>query len=192
MKIGDYLFYGDVTTKDTAAAAIEYRTAADASNPQAMFNLGWMHEYGIGLPADLHLAKRYYDSAAETSSDASLPTTLALGVLSVKIWLRENVPGDFLTAIGIFPDESGTTRDLMAILDSFEDVLIGVLVTVLFVVMLARQMQYAAVAEMAAAAERESATASEQEVAVAEDQAATDESGRDVAAEGDREGGPVQ
>ncbi len=30
---------------------------------QAMFNMGYMHEYGYGVPMDLHLAKRYYDEA---------------------------------------------------------------------------------------------------------------------------------
>ena len=31
-----------------------------------------MHEHGEGLPFDLHLAKRYYDQALETDSDAKL------------------------------------------------------------------------------------------------------------------------
>ena len=30
-----------------------------------MFNLGYMHQYGIGLPQDFHLAKRYFDMAAQ-------------------------------------------------------------------------------------------------------------------------------
>ena len=32
-----------------------------------MFNLGYMHEYGLGVKPDLHLAKRYYDMAIETN-----------------------------------------------------------------------------------------------------------------------------
>ena len=32
-----------------------------------MFDLGYMHEHGIGIARDLHLAKRFYDMAAETS-----------------------------------------------------------------------------------------------------------------------------
>ncbi len=46
-------------------AASCYNAAARLSNPQAMFNLGYMHEYGIGLKKDLFLAKRYYDNALE-------------------------------------------------------------------------------------------------------------------------------
>lgn len=37
-----------------------------------------MHEYGIGLPRDFHLAKRFYDRASATSSDAHIPVNLAL------------------------------------------------------------------------------------------------------------------
>ena len=37
---------------------------------QAMFNLGFMHQVGVGLPADAHLAKRYYDMAGETATEA--------------------------------------------------------------------------------------------------------------------------
>lgn len=47
-------------------------------NAQAMFNLGYMHEQGLGMKKDIHLAKRCYDLAAETSTDAKVPVTLAL------------------------------------------------------------------------------------------------------------------
>ena len=30
---------------------------------EAMFNLGFMHEFGAGLPKDLHLALRFYNMA---------------------------------------------------------------------------------------------------------------------------------
>jgi SEL1 protein len=38
---------------------------ASRGSPQSMFNLGYMHQYGIGLPQDFHLAKRYFDMAAQ-------------------------------------------------------------------------------------------------------------------------------
>lgn len=47
-------------------------------NAQAMFNLGYMHEQGLGMQKDWHLAKRCYDLAAETSADAKVPVALAL------------------------------------------------------------------------------------------------------------------
>lgn len=43
-----------------------------------MFNLGYMHEQGLGMARDMHLAKRCYDRAAETSPDAKVPVALAL------------------------------------------------------------------------------------------------------------------
>eukprot|EP00041_Stephanoeca_diplocostata_P024161 m.605447 g.605447 ORF g.605447 m.605447 type:complete len:297 (-) comp22464_c0_seq23:660-1550(-) len=88
LKIGDYYYYGHAVERDYAAAAHEYKLAADASNAQAMFNLGWMHEYGVGLPVDLFLAKRFYDSAAEASADAKLPSTIALAILQAKMWFE--------------------------------------------------------------------------------------------------------
>ena len=45
-KVGDYHYYGYAVDQDYTVAANEYRLAADASNAQAMFNLGWMHEHG--------------------------------------------------------------------------------------------------------------------------------------------------
>ena len=46
-----------------------------------MFNMGYMYQIGLGVPQDFHLAKRYYDMAAETSSKAYVPATLSLWVL---------------------------------------------------------------------------------------------------------------
>ena len=46
-----------------------------------MFNLGYMHELGHGMPKDIHLAKRFYDMAAETSTDAKVPVAMALAKL---------------------------------------------------------------------------------------------------------------
>lgn len=47
-------------------------------NAQAMFNLAYMHENGLGMKKDIHLAKRFYDLAAETNADAKIPVALAL------------------------------------------------------------------------------------------------------------------
>lgn len=61
-----------------------FRTASEQQyNAQAMFNLGYMHEQGLGMQKDWHLAKRCYDLAAETSADAKVPVALALIKLSL-------------------------------------------------------------------------------------------------------------
>lgn len=83
MKLGDAHYYGRGTKVDYEAAASHYRSASDQqSNAQAMFNLGYMHERGLGLTKDRHLAKRCYDLAAEASPDAKIPVALALIKLS--------------------------------------------------------------------------------------------------------------
>lgn len=67
------------TPVDYETAASHYRLASEQQhNAQAMFNLGYMHEQGLGMIKDMHLAKRCYDLAAETSPDAKVPVALAL------------------------------------------------------------------------------------------------------------------
>ena len=47
-----------------------------------------MHEQGLGMKKDIHLAKRHYDMAAEASPDAVAPVTLALIKLAVLFGLE--------------------------------------------------------------------------------------------------------
>ncbi|KAL0126931.1 hypothetical protein PUN28_005336 [Cardiocondyla obscurior] len=83
VKLGDAHYYGRGTKVDYEAAAGHYRSASDQQhNAQAMFNLGYMHERGLGLAKDRHLAKRCYDLAADASPDARIPVALALIKLS--------------------------------------------------------------------------------------------------------------
>ena len=50
MKLGDYYYYGQGTEVNYEAAAGQYRIASDKqSSAQAMFNLGYMYEHGVGL-----------------------------------------------------------------------------------------------------------------------------------------------
>ncbi|KAK7909751.1 hypothetical protein WMY93_014435 [Mugilogobius chulae] len=53
-----------------------------------MFNLGYMHEKGLGIKQDIHLAKRFYDMAAEASPDAQVPVFLALCKLGLVYTLQ--------------------------------------------------------------------------------------------------------
>lgn len=54
-----------------------------------MFNLAYMHEKGLGLKRDIHLAKRFYDLAAETSAEAYLPVTVILFKLNLELLLEK-------------------------------------------------------------------------------------------------------
>lgn len=72
-------------------AALYYRKAADQNLPHAMYNLGYMYEWGIGVKQDFPLAKRHYDMAAATNPEAAIPVQLALGAMRVhervlKLW----------------------------------------------------------------------------------------------------------
>ncbi|CAF3743498.1 unnamed protein product, partial [Rotaria sordida] len=50
VKLGDYFYYGYGTEQNYETAATHYKYASDQSqNPQAMFNLAYMHEKGLGL-----------------------------------------------------------------------------------------------------------------------------------------------
>ncbi|KAF5291355.1 hypothetical protein FQA39_LY03506 [Lamprigera yunnana] len=95
VKVGDYYYYGLGTPVDYETAASHYRIASEQQpNAQAMFNLGYMHEQGLGMAKDMHLAKRCYDLAAETSVDAKVPVALALLKLTLMFNLydfKENV-----------------------------------------------------------------------------------------------------
>lgn len=88
VRLGDFYFYGVAGTPvDFGAAVSQYKVAVDAhANPQAMFNLGYMYEMGLGLQKDLHLAKRFYDKALAASTDAILPASLALFRLRFKLF----------------------------------------------------------------------------------------------------------
>ncbi|KAJ7526127.1 hypothetical protein O6H91_17G083700 [Diphasiastrum complanatum] len=98
--IGDAYYYGRGTDKDLERAAEAYMLARAQQNAQAMFNLGYMHERGFGLPLDFHLAKRYYDQARETDSAAALPVSLAL----MSLWLRQHYGNSYLvTWIDMLP-----------------------------------------------------------------------------------------
>ncbi|KAG9336578.1 hypothetical protein JZ751_002925 [Albula glossodonta] len=79
IKLGDYHFYGYGTDVDYETAVIHYRLASEQQHSaQAMFNLGYMHEKGLGIKQDIHLAKRFYDMAAEASPDAQVTELFSL------------------------------------------------------------------------------------------------------------------
>ena len=71
---------------DHSKAAHYYRLAAERfRSPRAHFNLGFMHEWGLGLTQDFPLAKRHYDLAAAQSryGEADLAVQLALWSMNI-------------------------------------------------------------------------------------------------------------
>jgi SEL1 protein len=90
VKMGDYYLFGLGTSDslpDEKKAASCYQAAADTlQSAQAMWNLGWMHENGVGIEQDFHLAKRYYDQSGDTNLEAYAPVAVALLKLRVRSW----------------------------------------------------------------------------------------------------------
>uniref|UniRef100_A0A1I7YIG9 S5 DRBM domain-containing protein n=1 Tax=Steinernema glaseri TaxID=37863 RepID=A0A1I7YIG9_9BILA len=85
LKLGDYYYYGLGTEVNMEEAVNQYKVAGEHHNlAQALFNLGYMHESGLGMERDLHLAKRFYDRAAQTHTDAIVPSNLALCKLATR------------------------------------------------------------------------------------------------------------
>jgi len=88
-----------------AIAAQYYRKAAEEhKSARANFNLGFMHEWGLGLTQDFPLAKRHYDLAGE---DANMAAAIALWAMDVHqktvkfgMMLREHARNNNLIAEG--------------------------------------------------------------------------------------------
>ena len=79
VKMGDYYLGGYGVDADMEKAATCYQAAAEfQQSAQALWNLGWMHENGIGVEQDFHLAKRFYDQALETNQESYLPVKMSL------------------------------------------------------------------------------------------------------------------
>jgi hypothetical protein len=74
-------------------AIAHYSAAAEGEYSHssiAMFNLGFMYEYGMGVEKDYHLAKRWYDYCSHTNPGAFLPVQISLTFLNLK-WLLSDL-----------------------------------------------------------------------------------------------------
>ena len=104
LKAGDHHFArsggvdGGSPSSPAKKAAAYYQTAADTgASAQALWNLGWMYENGLGLDQDFHLAKRFYDLAAALHPEARWPVRASLLLLRLRsaysALARRPVPG---------------------------------------------------------------------------------------------------
>jgi hypothetical protein len=114
LKVADYLFGGrGGLNVSYAAAADKYRIACTGHIPEGCYALGYAYERGLGVPADHHLAKRFYDltteeqrnlragaganaggsaasaAAAAANAPAPVPVRVALARLQHRRWLGE-------------------------------------------------------------------------------------------------------
>jgi len=94
-----------------------------------------MHEQGLGLKQDLHLAKRFYDMAAETSTDARVPVTLALIKLNMISTLH---------SLKLLDGDAGGLESVLGVLDfagNWDLYVLSILVGVLGILVWLRRPQ---------------------------------------------------
>jgi SEL1 protein len=114
--IGDYYYYGKLgLNADLAKASEYYRGASEKKDVHATFNLGFMHQFGIGVDQDLHLAKRYFDLCADLDQKAYYPSAIMNYGLYLHRWVVRNF-GQYLgvdPALGsdpITPEEAKSSK----------------------------------------------------------------------------------
>ncbi|SCU99321.1 LAFA_0G23310g1_1 [Lachancea sp. 'fantastica'] len=59
---------------------------SDTYSPLGRWNLGYMHEYGLGVEQDFRLAKKYYGKALEFNPELVLGVKLSILKLQLKSW----------------------------------------------------------------------------------------------------------
>jgi len=86
--VGDYYYYDYLSTHNETSryeeASHYYETAAEnvlGPNAQSMFNLGYMHQHGIGRKKDFALAKKYYDLSKQHDPNGKMACLLGLFTL---------------------------------------------------------------------------------------------------------------
>lgn len=94
VKMGDYYLNGYGVPKDPEKAATCYTSAAEMQQSAlAAWNMGWLHENGIGVEQDYHLAMRYYIQALDTNRESYLPVTLSMYKLRLRNWWNQVTGG---------------------------------------------------------------------------------------------------
>ena len=144
--IGDYYYYkwpGIVNqTNETLLeeAAIYYMKSAENQmhpNAQAMFNLAYMHQIGVGKRQDFEMAKRYYDLAMQSDPASTAPCMLGLAGMYLTKWRVVSPTAGTLT----FSLPSFSFGDIWMQFQKFdtEDVLLIACAFIFLIVMLFRR-----------------------------------------------------
>jgi SEL1 protein len=134
VKMGDYYLSGYSATSAPSSqpssaelanvdkATTCYTSAAEGyRSAQALWNLGWMHENGVGsVTQDFHMAKRYYDLAYELNKEAYLPVKMALVKLRLRSWWN-GVSGGKINGIKDEEGDDGRPKTFMEWLYKFLD-----------------------------------------------------------------------
>ena len=88
LRLGDLYFRGEGCETNYRIAENFYEEASRHHNAEAAYNLGYMHHYGIGTTRDAHLAKRYYNLAANYDPAMKFPMYSVVAWLHVEEWWK--------------------------------------------------------------------------------------------------------
>ncbi|XP_054167866.1 protein sel-1 homolog 1-like [Oppia nitens] len=78
IKVGDYHYYGLSSGINYQMSAYYYRKASESQySSQALFNLGYMFEKGLGVNQDYSVALIYYEMSARINTDARIAVFFA-------------------------------------------------------------------------------------------------------------------
>lgn len=93
VRIGDYHFYGLAGLAPDFQEAVRWYSRASAEGVDVgAYSVGYMHEYGIGVPVNLDRAERYYRrvlALASGSTEVSIVVRLALVRLALRKWTHQ-------------------------------------------------------------------------------------------------------
>ena len=64
-----------------------YQGASGRQSPQALWNMAYMYENGLGTPKDYFLAKRFYDEVYLVNKKLLLASKMSIWKLQLKQWI---------------------------------------------------------------------------------------------------------
>lgn len=104
VRIGDYHFYGHGGLRPNAREAMRWYSRASAAGVNAgAYSVGYMHEFGVGVPINLDRAERYYARVLELGQSAPAVTIVvrvALARIAVRKWLERHAPALVTSSFG--------------------------------------------------------------------------------------------
>lgn len=84
LRLGDFYYYGDdsIVPVSYSLARMHYRVISK-TNAQALYNLGYIHQHGIGVVPDRSIALEFYRSAIRIDQESILACTLSIYSLAI-------------------------------------------------------------------------------------------------------------
>eukprot|EP00903_Cladosiphon_okamuranus_P018770 g17268.t3 len=103
LAIGDAFFYGKAgLPRDSVSACWWFARASSSGIVRGSYNLGFMHEHGLGVPLDYRKALMFYDRASSTVAGVDqnlngLPIQLLVSIAKARLYLNRATGGRLAT-----------------------------------------------------------------------------------------------